>query len=109
MTNSKNGSVTNRDLYDSIDKVRLELKSDLKDLRTQFDTLEAGRLTRAESNIADLRNDLQKAINTLNVAIGSVRQQGGILSAKAAIIGTITIIILTSLSAAVFYKLIVKQ
>lgn len=101
--------ITNDKLYDAINSTRLELKGDITDLRRQFDSLEAGRLTRAEGNINELRVELQKAINTINNSIDTVKQQGGNLSAKAAIIGTIIVIIFTGFVSALFYKLIVKQ
>jgi hypothetical protein len=101
--------ITNDRLYEAINSTRLELKGDITDLRRQFETLEAGRLTRAEGNINQLGLDLQKTVNNLNASIEDVKQQGGNLSAKAAIIGTIIVIILTGFSAALFYKLIVKQ
>lgn len=106
--NGKSGSVTNKDLYDSLNNVRLELKTDIKDLRSQFELLEAGRLTRAEGNIQDLRNDLQKAINNINLSIGQVRTAGGVLSAKAAVIGSIIVILVTAFASALFFKLIVQ-
>lgn len=106
MTNSK--PVSNDKIYDLINNTRLELKGDIGSLRNQFDNLEAGRLTRAEGNINELRVELQKAINTINNSIDSVKQAGGTLSAKAAIIGSITIIILTGASAAIFYRLVVQ-
>lgn len=109
MVASKSSNITNKDLYDSLNGVRLELKSDIKDLRAQFELLEAGRLTRAEGNINSLRGDLQKAVTDLNGSIAIVRQQGGVLSAKAAIIGTIIVVLFSAFVTALFYKLIVKS
>ena len=117
MTNSK--AITNADIYDRLDRLRVEVtrriddtsrehKSELGDLRRQFETLEAGRLTRAEANIQDIRIDIQKMVNSIDSKIDTVKQAGGILSGKATIIGTIIVIILSGLSAAVFYRLVVK-
>lgn len=47
--------VTNDKIYDLVNSTRLELKGDLRDLRQQFEQLEAGRLTRAEQNIGKLQ------------------------------------------------------
>ncbi len=46
--------VSNQNIYELIDRSRLELKSDLLRLETKFDNLEAGRLTRAEAAIGKL-------------------------------------------------------
>lgn len=111
--------VTNQDIYDRLDRLRIEVtkriddtskdhKSELADLRRQFETLEAGRLTRAEGNISELRLEIQKMINTIDTKIDAVKQSGGTLSAKFAIIGSITLIILSGFSAALFYRWIVK-
>lgn len=56
MANGK--PITNDRLYDALNDMRLELKQDIGDLRRQFETLEAGRLTRAEGHIQDLRIEL---------------------------------------------------
>lgn len=101
-------SITNDRLYEAINSTRLELKGDIKDLRGQFDNLEAGRLTRAEGNINDLRVELQKAINSINTSIDSVRQSGSNLSAKMVVIGALATVLLSGLSAAIFYAWIVK-
>lgn len=45
--------VTNDRIYELLDKMRLELKGDIRDLRLQFDSLEAGRLTRLEGRMRD--------------------------------------------------------
>lgn len=39
-------------IYDLIDRMRLELKSDIIRLETKFDNLEAGRLTRLEDRVS---------------------------------------------------------
>jgi len=75
MTNSDR-PVTNDKIYELVDRMRVELtrkidetsrdhKSELTDLRRQFENLEAGRLTRAEGNIQDLRVYLLKARDAL--------------------------------------------
>lgn len=101
-------AITNDKLYDAINSTRLELKGDIKDLRGQFDNLEAGRLTRAEGNINDLRVELQKAINAFNTSIDSVRTTGSVFNGKIAVIGGLATVLLSGLSAAIFYRLIVR-
>lgn len=101
-------SITNDKLYDAINSTRLELKGDIRDLRGQFDTLEAGRLTRAEGNINDLRVELQKAINSINSSIDSVKESGSNYNGKIAVVGALVTILLSGLSAAIFYRLIVQ-
>jgi hypothetical protein len=100
--------ISNDKIYEAINSTRLELKGDIRDLRGQFDNLEAGRLTRAEGNINELRVELQKAINTINASIDTVKQTGSILSGKTAIVGALLMIVLSGLSAAVFYRFIVQ-
>lgn len=53
MANGK--PISNDKLYDLVDRTRLELKGDIIRLETKFDTLEAGRLTRAEADISKLQ------------------------------------------------------
>lgn len=95
-----NGSVTNKDLYEAVNGMRVELKGDIKDLRSQFDNLEAGRLTRAEGDINHLRVELQKAINQFAIKDNTI-------SGRVALIwglgGAIIIAVLT----AVAYRVIV--
>ena len=105
MANSR--PVTNDKIYDLINSTRLELKGDIGNLQQQFTTLEAGRLTRAEGNINALGLDLQKAINTLNQKVDGVKTSGSVLNTKAAIIGSIFLVIFTAFASAMFYKLIV--
>jgi hypothetical protein len=100
--------ITNDRLYEAINSTRLELKGDITDLRRQFDTLEAGRLTRAEGNISELRVELQKAINGFNAGIDSVKQTGSTLNGKIVVVGSLLTILLSGLSAALFYRWIVK-
>lgn len=47
--------VSNDKIYELVNSTRLELKGDISDLRRQFETLEAGRLTRAEQDIGRLQ------------------------------------------------------
>lgn len=102
-------AITNDKLYDAINSTRLELKGDIRDLRGQFDTLEAGRLTRAEGNINELRVELQKAINSINSSIDSVKESGSNFNGKIAVVGALATIVLSGLSAAIFYALIVRK
>jgi len=105
MPSSEN--ITNSKIYDLLNAMRLELKGDIRDLRNQFDTLEAGRLTRAEANISDLRIDLQKAINQFNAGLSGDALRSSKISTTQAlvtgILGAIGVALLTALA----YKLIV--
>lgn len=69
--------ITNANLFDRLDALRLEVKQDISTavntvalsqgrLEEKFDKLEAGRLTRAEGHINDLRIDLIEAQNKLS-------------------------------------------
>lgn len=116
MANSR--QVTNQDIYDRLDRLRLEVtkriedtsreqKNELTDLRRQFENLETGRLTRAESNLNILGLDLQKAITTLNGKIDGVSATGGSLSARATVVGSIILVILTGFASAFFYRILI--
>lgn len=116
MANGK--QTTNDNLATLLNNTRLELKADINaaraelltntnDLRRQFETLEAGRLTRAEGNINTLGLDLQKAVNQLSTKIDNVKTSGKVLSTKAAVIGGIIVLIITPFLAALFYRFIV--
>lgn len=70
-------NTTNAGLYDRLDSLRLEVKQDIAvavntvalsqgRLEKKFDDLEAGRLTRAEGNINDLRIEVLKAHDKLS-------------------------------------------
>lgn len=50
-----NDTISNSKIYELLNAMRLELKGDIRDLRNQFDTLEAGRLTRLESSFRDFQ------------------------------------------------------
>lgn len=71
--------ISNGDLYDQLTRMRVELsaqanqnraelKGDVLRLESKFDTLEAGRLTRAESNISSLQVR-EATLNTKVVAL----------------------------------------
>lgn len=47
--------VSNNNIYDQIERTRLELKGDILRLESKFDVLEAGRLTKAEQDIGRLQ------------------------------------------------------
>jgi len=101
-------TVTNRDLYDAINGLRSEFGGAIQRLDDKFTTLEAGRLTRAEGNINDLRVEVQKMINSVDGKIDGVRQSGATLNAKAVIVGSIILVILTGLAESVFTKVVLK-
>jgi hypothetical protein len=73
MAGASNGrSITNDKLYDALNGMRLELKSDINRVETKFDNLEAGRLTRLEERVS--RGEVRQAINgtKLAVLVGSI-------------------------------------
>ncbi len=93
------GSVTNRDLYDAVNSARLELKADVADLRRQFETLEAGRLTRLEAKM----NDFEIAQTKRD---SSIDRNQAVLSTKFIIISGIGVVLLTAIANAIFLRLI---
>jgi len=91
MANGK--TVTNSDIINRFEAVRLEAKQDLQiavggfnqnlgRLESKFDNLEAGRLTRLESRYNDLALQLQKASDANSKSTSN-------LNAKAVVIGLI--------------------
>lgn len=95
MANKSNGNI-----YELINEVRLELKGDIATMHTslannqgrlesKFDDLEAGRLTRAEGNINDIR--ISQATATTKLAIL------GFIAAS--IIGSVISVVITRLVA----------
>lgn len=93
-------SITNDKLYDLVNSTRIELKSDIVNavstvsqnqgrLEKKFDDLEAGRLTRAEGNITDLRVALQKYEGKADTAEGKITTKVAIIWA---IIGGVFIV-----------------
>ena len=91
MANGK--QVTNSDILNRFEAVRLEAKQDLQiavggfnqnlgRLESKFDNLEAGRLTRLEGRYNDLALQLQKATDDGSKATSN-------LNAKAVIVGLI--------------------
>lgn len=111
MTNTR--PVTNDLIYQLLDKSRLEQKSDMlalsssltkemSDLRRQFETLEAGRLTKLEARMNDFV--LQQANRD-----AVMRQSTATLSAKFVIIYSIIGAIFVAFITAFFYRLIVGE
>ena len=101
-----------------LNNLRLEIKSDINSaigavsasqlrLEKKFDDLEAGRLTRAEGNISDLRIEIQKVINQFNSKAAQEKEAVSTLSAKFvitySIIGSIFVAVITALA----YRVIV--
>jgi hypothetical protein len=91
-------NVTNERLYDALNSMRLELKADITDLRRQFETLEAGRLTRLEGKMSDyeVKQAQRDASFSTNQAV---------LSTKVIIIAAIGNVILVALATAIFTRL----
>lgn len=61
-------NVDNGAIYELVNSTRVELKSDIIRLEGKFDTLEAGRLTRAEGDISRLQVR-EATLNTKVIAL----------------------------------------
>ena len=94
-------NVTNTDLYDRLDRLRIEItdqinrtsadhKSELGDLRRQFETLEAGRLTAVEKRMNDF-------VVTQVSRDAAIKQNQAVLSTKFLIAVGIAIAIFNAL------------
>lgn len=101
-----NKNVTNVDIRDRMDSMRLEIKSDISQaiatvsqnqgrLEKKFDDLEAGRLTRNEAAVRDLTLAFEVYKNQ------SMNQEK-VLSNKFVALGAVGIVILTAISSAFF-------
>lgn len=103
-------AITNLDIYDRLERLRLEVtkkiddtskdhKAELGDLRRQFETLEAGRLTRLEAKVTDMEIAQVKKD-------GQIQQNQAILSTKVVILFAIGNIMLVTASEVIVNKLI---
>lgn len=92
--------ITNGKLYDALTSMRLELKSDIGDLRRQFETLEAGRLTRLEAKMSDFEIAQTKRDSALNTAQST-------LSGKVLIIWSMIGVVGVAFITALAYRLLV--
>ena len=91
--------VTNDKIYDLLNAMRLELKGDIRDLRQQFDTLEAGRLTRLEGQVRDIQiQDVKDQ--------AKLREGQAVISTKVVILFTIGYTILTAILTGIFTRLL---
>lgn len=104
-------SITNDKIFDLLTSARLEQKNDMQtlsktlttemsDLRRQFETLEAGRLTRLEGRMNDFVLAQSKRDSTM-------QQTTATLSAKFVIIYSIIGAIFVAIITAFFYRVIV--
>ncbi len=93
-------AVTNDKLYELVNTTRLELKSDLRDLRNQFDTLEAGRLTRLETKMSDFEVSQVKRDSKM-------QESQATLSTKFFVLWSIAGSIFVAFITAFFYRLLV--
>lgn len=82
-----NRPVTNDKIYELVNSTRLELKGDLRDLRTQFEQLESGRLTRLEGKMSDFEVNQVKRDSKLT-------ENQAVLSTKVVVIISISVFIL---------------
>lgn len=103
---------TNAGIYDKLESLRLEVKQDIVTavnsvaisqgrLEKKFDDLEAGRLTRAEGNINDLRLGIQRLTDNTSTAERS-------LSGRFLALGAIGMVILSTFLSALFLWLFTK-
>lgn len=91
--------ISNDKIYELLNAMRLELKGDIGDLRRQFETLEAGRLTRLEGKVQDMQvADIRQQ--------ATLREGQAVISTKVLILFTIGYIILTGILTAVFTRVL---
>lgn len=90
-------NVTNRDLYDALENQRKEFLGAVQRLDDKFMQLEAGRLTRAEGNITDLRVDIQKLLTQINASIDKTKVSQAAWSGKLVILGVLGMAILAAI------------
>jgi hypothetical protein len=101
---------SNAGIYDRLDSLRLEVKQDISvavntvamsqgRLEKKFDELEAGRLTRAEANIQDLRISLLKSSD-------SQKTSQAVLSTKFVLLWGILMLALSVLGGALAARII---
>src|ERR1700691_737009 len=106
-------TVTNDKIYDLVDKLRIEMNSnmvtananlmtEIRGLRTDFTTLERGRLTRAEGNINDLRLQVQTLSDNTSNADKT-------LSNRFVLLGSIGMVLLSTFLSALFLWLFTKE
>lgn len=102
--------ISNADIYDRLERLRIEVtkriddtsrehKIELGDLRRQFETLEAGRLTRLEGKMTDFEISQVKRDSLIST-------NQAVLSTKVMVIITIAIFVLTGLAQAFWTKVI---
>ncbi len=93
MANSR--SITNDKIYDLVNSVRLELKADIVGLRSDFNNLEAGRLSQLEKKVNKFELDQARRDS-------KVKEEQATLSTKFlivwSIVGAISIAIVTALA-----------
>jgi hypothetical protein len=103
--------ITNVDIFDRLERLRLELskqiestsrdhKSELADLRRQFETLEAGRLTRLEGRMNDF------VVSQANRDAG-LKENQAVMSTKFLVIWSLAGAIMVATLTAAAYRVIV--
>lgn len=90
--------VSNDKIYDLLNSMRLELKGDIGELRRQFETLEAGRLTRLEGKVQDMQVADIKTQSKLS-------ENQAVISTKVVIMFAIGDILFTALLTGLFTRL----
>ena len=90
--------VSNDKIYDLLNSMRLELKGDIGELRRQFETLEAGRLTRLEGKVQDMQVADIKTQSRLS-------ENQAVISTKVVIMFAIGDILFTALLTGLFTRL----
>lgn len=90
--------ISNGKIYDLINAMRLELKGDIRDLTLQFQTLEAGRLTRLEGKVQDMQVADVKTQSKLS-------ENQAVISTKMIIVFAVGDILFTALLTGLFTRL----
>lgn len=62
-----NNKIDNGQIYELVDRMRLEVKGDINRLETKFDGLESGRITKMEGEVTQLRVSIATAATKLAI------------------------------------------
>ena len=64
--------VTLQDVYKAVNDVRLELSGDIRRIENKFDNLEAGRLSRVERDMAEMKASYSPVRLVVFAAVGLI-------------------------------------
>lgn len=96
---SSSHPITNEKIFDSMDRIRIELKDDIIRLENKFDVLAANRITRLENKISDIEVAQAKRDARL-------KENQATLSTKFVIVGAISLALLYGIANAVANRLL---